>query len=256
MKDHTVNIMSDAFDKQSKAIAENSIFNDLVKKKPNDWFSEWENIVKKVDGLSDSRDESLFNMKRNYKSVEEYVLYHNAQAENELAGNNQIDNAQAENAQAENGQMENNLAGNNQNAKVIQSKQTLNSNLADVIVKSMLSDPKYDALRYTVAMKPEKEAELFKVVKDYIKDKKPLGSGEVTNKADTLKKIASAIKSTSIKSDIVKKFADREKRLARENRSANANVNKNANINANIDANVNANKNGNPEKNNKAIGKQ
>ena len=204
VKDHTALIMSDAFDKQAQTISENSIFKDLVKKKPNDWFGEWEKIVKKVEELGNSRDESLFNIKRKYKSAEEYILYHNEKVENDL------------------------------DEKAIQSKNTINSNLADVIVKSMLSDPKYDALRYTIAMKPEKEAELLSVVKDYIKDKKPLGSGEVTNKDNTLKKITSAIKSSGIKSDIMKKFAEREKRLTKESKTKTVNKNKNIEKNTNM----------------------
>ncbi|MBR6221858.1 MAG: hypothetical protein IKQ71_00320 [Lachnospiraceae bacterium] len=201
VKDLTADIMSGEFEKQAKRIAENPIFKDLVKKKPGNWFSDWDTIEKNVISLADTAEESLFSAKRKFKSVEEYVIYHNDAPEGGL---------------------------------VIADKDTMYKNLADAVVKSMLSDPKYDAVRYTIATKPDKKEELLTVAESYLKKEKVLGSRDLINKNDAVKKVTDTLKSGSIKTDIVKKFADREKRLARENKAANVNKNKTVENNKNI----------------------
>ena len=101
-------------------------------------------------------------------------------------------------------------------------KKTMYDNLAEVMVKQMLSDPTHDSLRYAIVMKPEKEEALYNVAKDYLKKQKILGDPkEKALPENALKKIGDALKNSSYKSGIVKAFAEKEKRLAKTNAAKN-----------------------------------
>jgi len=168
---------AEAFEKHAASIAENPIFKDLVKKKPNSWFKDWNMIDQKADELSSRMAESLSGYTKEYKSLEEYVV-HKA-----VDGAKTLDRVE---------------------------KDVMYQNLTDVIVREMLAD-KNCSVRYAVAVKPEKEELLRTAAAEYLKKENVLGDNPLKNVAHAMQVVKKAM-NNSVKTGILKKFAKDEKK--------------------------------------------
>ena len=93
-------------EKSVKALSSNPFFKDIVKKNPDNWYAEWQNVEKKMELLTDRMEEDFLKMKYDNKrldlqdngevkndpaTLEEYVAYYDS-AKKKADENNVDDN--------------------------------------------------------------------------------------------------------------------------------------------------------------------